>query len=131
MHFCKAHIAIGDDNNNVMVRAEFDPVSWPEVEILRVVHGPEAVTEVVPFARVNQTAKDERERLAMIYGEGPCQALWGGKNPPRELEAPDVKLPAGVTWKNPLTSEVETTAAAKPEPAEPEEPEPKTAAKKK
>lgn len=110
MHFCKANVAIGDDNNNIMVRSEFAPVSWPEVEILRIIHGSEAVTEVVPFARVNQTAKEERERLALIYGEGPCMQLWGGKNPPRELEAPDAKLPAGVTfsWKNPLTMAIET-----------------------
>lgn len=107
MHFCTAKIAIGGDNRNIAIRDEFNPISWPEIEVLRLLHGDDALEDVVPFVRVNQPGKDERTRLAQIYGETPIQQCWGGRNAPSELEAPDVKLPAKVTWRNPLTGAIE------------------------
>jgi hypothetical protein len=107
MHFCKASIAIGGDSRNIMTRDEFNPVSWPEFDILRLLHGDDAVADVVPFVRVSQTGRDERARLALIYGEGPLQMCWGGRNPPAELEAPGATLPDKVTWQNPITGRIE------------------------
>lgn len=109
MHFCTANVAIGGDTRNIMIRSEFSPVSWPEIDILRLVHGNDAVTEVQPFVSVKQAARDERERLSYIYNDGPCSECWGGRNAPRELEAPDVQLPSDVIWQNPLTGEVENS----------------------
>lgn len=109
MHFCKANIAIGGDDRNVAARAEYSPVSWPEIEILRLVHGEQSVTEVQPFAEVRQSAREERDRLALIYGPELCAHAWGGRSSPTEMEAPGVKLRAGVSWLNPLTNEEEVT----------------------
>lgn len=109
MHFCTAHVAIGGDNRNVMYRDEFAPVSWPEVEVLREVHGPEAVTEVIPFVDVRQTARAERDRLVRRYGEEVMAARWGGKNSPDELKAAGARLRANVVWRNPLSNHIEIT----------------------
>jgi hypothetical protein len=109
MHFCKANIAIGGDIRNIMNRSEYSPLSWPEIEVLREIHGAESINDVVPFVDVKQTAKAERERLAMMYGEAPLQARWGGKNAPDELTAPDAKLPSDVIWLNPLSGQLEKT----------------------
>jgi hypothetical protein len=109
MHFCKAKIAIGGDIRNVMNRTEFNPVSWPEVEVLRVVHGTAFVDEVEPFVSVPQKPRDERVRLALIYGDEPLGAIWGGMNAPNEMEAPRAALKEGVVWFNQLTGRAEIT----------------------
>lgn len=109
MHFCRAKVLIGGDNRNVMVRSEFNPVSWPEVQVLQEVHGTGSVEDVEPFVAVKQKAKDERERLARIYGEAPLQQIWGGRNAPDELEAPEARLVSDLLWFNPLTQQAETT----------------------
>jgi hypothetical protein len=116
MHFCTAHIAIGSDDRNTMVRGEYNPVSWPEIEILRLVHGEHAITEVVPFAEVRQDPKSERERLSEIYGAEHCANAWGGRSSPSEMNAPGVKLKAGIEWVNPLTYETEITGTDDAEP---------------
>jgi hypothetical protein len=110
MHFCTAAVAIGGDTRNTMIRGEFSPVSWPEIEILRIVHGDQSITDVSPFVRVPQSPREERARLADIYGEPPLAVAWGGRSAPGEVEAPGVDLKAGVAWFNPLTHRVEITA---------------------
>lgn len=109
MHFCTAKVHIGGDSANVMVRDHFSPLSWPEIAVLRVLHGDESIVDVEPFVSVKQSAKDERQRLAYTYGEDNVQAVWGGKHAPDEMEAEKVKLKAGVKWMNPLSGMVEET----------------------
>jgi hypothetical protein len=117
MHFCKASIAIGSDVRNVMLRDEFNPISWPEVDILRLIHGDDAVTDVIPFVSVNQQGRAERDRLSLIYGEGPAIQCWGGRNSPNELDAPGVPmLPRKFAWKNPITGRVEGELKVPPQP---------------
>jgi hypothetical protein len=122
MHFCKANIALGGDDRNVVVRTENDPVSWPEIEILRLLHGGQSITEVQPFARVTQPGRIERERLAMLYGDEVCAHAWGGRSAPAEMDAPDVHVRGGVSWFNPLTREYEITEADESVPFDEDEP---------
>jgi hypothetical protein len=109
MHFCTAKIQIGGDNNNVMVRDHYSPVSWPEIALLTVIHGEGSVIDVEPFVYVKQPPRNERGRLDFIYGRGPGQVVWGGQNAPDEMDAPKVKLKAGIQWLNPITSLLEIT----------------------
>ena len=111
MHFCTGHVAIGGDTRNIMYRDEFDPVSWPEIEVLREIHGFDAVTDVKPFVDVNQSPRAERDRLAMKYGDEVLATRWGGKNPPTELVAPRATIKPDVVWKNPLSRQTEKTTA--------------------
>jgi hypothetical protein len=107
MDFCTAKISLGGDDRNIMTRDRFNPVSWPEIEIIRLMHGEQSVSEVSPFVRVNQAPRAERERLALIYGEAPLMQCWGGKNPPHEMEAPgEFEMPKSPTWLNPITGRV-------------------------
>jgi hypothetical protein len=109
MHFCRAKILIGGDVRNSMARSEFNPVSWPEIEVLNEVHGKGSVEDIQPFVSVKQKPKDERDRLAMIYGEEAVKAVWGGRNAPDEMEMPKAELEADLTWFNPLTGRAENT----------------------
>lgn len=43
-------------------------VTIPEILILRVIHGGEAVTDLHEMAQVKRTDAEERDRLANIYG---------------------------------------------------------------
>jgi hypothetical protein len=115
MHFCTAKVAIGGDTQNIRVRDPYDPVSWPELEVLRTLHGEEFVTDVEPFAVVKQPPKVERDRLALIYGEQVLAHIWGGQRPPHEMDSPDGAIKPGLQWFNPVTFELERV----PEPAEP------------
>ena len=118
MHFCKAVIAPAEDMRNTVHRTEYSPISWPEVEIIRAIHGDASVVEIVPFVSVPQTPRAERQRLAEIYGDSACAHVWGGRSGPSEMEAPAATLKAGVTWINPLTFETEITGGATAQPPE-------------
>lgn len=107
MHFCVAMIAIEGDQQQTVWRDFFKPVSWPEIEMLRHLHGEDAVTDVVPFVRVEQSHKAERDRLALLYTEKYIQEIWPGRAPKFDLEAPEAKIAYGMLWKNPLTNEEE------------------------
>jgi hypothetical protein len=104
---------------NIATRDAFAPVSWPEVHVLREVHGAEAIMDVEPFVDVKQTAKAERERLSMKYGDEVLAQLWGGKNAPPELVASGARLKPDVVWLNPLSGQMEKTTAKGSEPYTP------------
>jgi hypothetical protein len=123
MHFCTAKIALASDITNVMIRGPFNPISWPEIEVIRYIHGNTSVEDIEVIASVKQSGKDERARLNLIYGEEPLIALWGGRNTPGEMEDPKAKkIKDGTVWLNPITFQQEVTGAKKEEP-EPEEAE--------
>lgn len=105
MHFCTANIKLAGDARNVVHRDAFAPISWPEVDVLRFIHGEDAVTDVRPFVSFPQSAKAEKDRLRLIYGDV-VEHVFPGRNPQMELEAPTAKLPAQAPlWVNPIDPE--------------------------
>jgi len=109
MHFCTAYVQIAGDRDQTVFRDMYAPISWPEVEVLRVIHGDEAVTEVKPFVRVEQKPRAERERLALRYGKDYVDAALGqGRGDNIIVDAPEADIAHGATWKNPLTQLEET-----------------------
>ncbi len=106
MHFCKATIRVSGDLRTVVVRDTHNPVSWPEIEILRALHGDESLVDVKPFVRVEQSPKDEKERLRGIYGNAVLENVFPGRNPQMEMEAPGAKLPVEkIAWRNPIDND--------------------------
>jgi hypothetical protein len=117
MHFCTAYIAIAGDDQQIMYRGPFDPVSWPEIEVLRVIHGDLAVRDVHPFVRVEQDARAEQERLALIYGDVVTKEVYRGRKPSMDLDAAEMDILAdGQAWLNPLTKQIEALEQLEPEP---------------
>jgi hypothetical protein len=102
LHFCTAKIALADDITQTVIRGYFNPISWPEVDVIRSIHGDSAVTEVEPFVEVKQTARDEKIRLAGIYGNDVIEAVYPGRNPQMEMIAPGVKLKVAPVWHSPI-----------------------------
>jgi hypothetical protein len=106
MHFCTARVLIAGDSGQVVMRDRYSPVSWPELEILKVLHGEDAVLDIQPFVKVPQPPKAERDRLVLLYGEPVVQHIWGGNRPPTEMSPagslPDIDGP----WFDPIMHEV-------------------------
>lgn len=100
--FCSALVRLAGDLGHVVPRDNFSPVSWPEIDVLRFIHGDDAIVEIKVIARVNQTAKQEKERLRLIYGPV-VEDVYPGKNPQMELDMPGAKAPdQGIVWRNPI-----------------------------
>jgi hypothetical protein len=116
MHFCTAYVAIAGDKDQIVCRNFFNPVSWPEIEVLRFIHGDDAVTEVQPFVYVERAERAERERLILLYGGEPIAACLGARNARIDMDAPEADIAYGSVWKNPLT-QLEETIEAAPTPA--------------
>ena len=106
MHFVTCKVRIAGDMRMEVVRGAFNPVSYPEVEVLRYLHGDDAVLDVKPLAEAQQTAREEKERLSLKYGRVVAETIFPGKNPQMELEIPRAQLPADPVWRNPLDKEV-------------------------
>lgn len=109
MHFCTAMVAIANDDQQVVPRGPFNPISWPEIEVLRTIHGDEAVRNVKPFVFVEQDAKAEQQRLLLIYGPVVTDEVFRGRKPVIEMDAAEMDvLEPGTLWMNPITREVLT-----------------------
>ena len=106
MHFCTCSIRIDGDMRTVVPRDIFCPVSYPEIDVLRHIHGEDAVLDVKPFISVEQTTKDEKFRLGLKYGGEVLEIVYPGRNPSMTMEVPNARLPAPpAKWFNPLDPE--------------------------
>ena len=123
MHFCTAMVMVAGDKDQIVFKDKFNPVSWPEIELLRVIHGDDAVSEVKPFVRVDQRPRDERTRLILKYGKPYVDECFPGRGGDIVTEAAEAGIAYGETWKNPLTQLEETIDGDGPavdaEPAKP------------
>jgi hypothetical protein len=94
---------VAGDKDQTVYRDEFNPLSWPEVELVRTIHGDDAVLEVKPFVHINQTWRDERARLVLKYGREYVEACFPGRGANIQTDAPEAEISHGKIWKNPLT----------------------------
>ena len=106
MHFVTCNVRLAGDMRMEVVRDAFNPVSYPEVEILRFIHGDDAVLNVKAIAEVAQSAKEEKERLSLKYGTANVETVFPGKNPQMELKMPKASIDPDQNWWNPLDKEV-------------------------
>jgi len=106
MHFVSCKVRLAGNMGMEVVRDAFNPVSYPEVEILRYIHGDDAVLDVKVIGEAEQSARDEKERLSLKYGTSVVETVYPGRNPSAlELEMPKAKVEEQ-PWHNPLDKEV-------------------------
>lgn len=81
MNLVTAEILIGGDLRNTVVRGEHNPITVPEIEVLRAVHGGEETVKVgEPCGTVKRSAKQEKIRLVTRYGKKIVDAIYPGIN---------------------------------------------------
>jgi hypothetical protein len=68
MQIIGCSIALGGDDGQIVVREAHNPVSYPELLILKSLHGDENVRDVVMLGEDDRDLDGERQRLLGIYG---------------------------------------------------------------
>lgn len=87
LYTCKLHIA--GDIRSVTVKGERNPVSYPEVLILRAKHGDDSVRDIEPCEAEHpwRTEANEPNYLAMRYGHSIVQQMFPGVRPQMPFDA--------------------------------------------
>jgi len=111
MHLCTCEIAVGGDIRNTVVRDKFIPVTFPEINVLKLIHGEAAVTDVEVVDEVDRDPGEEKTRLLIKYPKAAVESLFPGTKPPMETEVPDVKKAS----KRKPRKKAAVKAAAQPE----------------
>lgn len=65
MQTANALLSLGGDHGNTVMKWA---ITAAEIAVLREIHGDESVRDVEPVGHVKRTHRQERERLAAIYG---------------------------------------------------------------
>jgi len=94
MHLCTCEIAVAGDLRNTVIRGGHDPVTFPEVSILKFLHGEAAVTNVEVCGEVDRDPGEEKARLISKYPGQAVETLFPGTKPPMETEVRGYKQPS-------------------------------------
>ena len=104
IHMCKCRINLSGQNCHTVIFSEFNPVSWPEVQVLMALHGEENVMDIVPASIGEAWPGREKERLVQLYGPRVVEACFPGRNFRMEmLMTGDEDLPVHVEGGAPST----------------------------
>jgi hypothetical protein len=79
VHYCTCRINLAGQSCHIIVYDEFDPLSWPEVQVLMQLHDEENVTDIVPVKLGDVVPVREKERLIGQYGYRVVEAVFPGR----------------------------------------------------
>jgi hypothetical protein len=88
MHWCTGKVNLSGQNFTIIVYDESNPISWPEAQILMLLHGNDNVYEIKPCSVSDVSLIGEKERLAVKYGFKPVEQVFPGRNPRMETLMP-------------------------------------------
>jgi hypothetical protein len=88
MHFCTCTVNLAGQGMTFVDFYPQNPVSWPEVQVLMLVHGEENVTNIKPIALADVHPSREKERLARKYGWRAAEQVFPGRSFRMELLMP-------------------------------------------
>lgn len=81
-HVVTCRIQVGGDPGTIVVRNKTRPVPYPEIPILRHLHGETNVYDVEVCGLVARNAGSlEKNRMATVYGREAVEAVYPGKSP--------------------------------------------------
>ena len=87
MDLCTCKITLGGDRRQVVFRGPLRPMTYPEIDLMRYMHGDRYVEDVVVIKTVETTNAAEVEALRTKYGKSAREA-FPGTRPRLPLEAP-------------------------------------------
>lgn len=88
MDICTCMVTLAGDARTVVARGVTNPMSYPEVDIMRFIHGDRAVNDVKVIKTVQTTNANELASIRLKYGAQAKEA-FPGQRPRLPLEAPD------------------------------------------
>lgn len=80
IQYCRCRINLAGQNCHTVILNEFNPVSWPEVQVLMQLHGEENVMDIVPVSVGAVWPTEEKNRLIGIYGHRIVEQCFPGRN---------------------------------------------------
>ena len=120
VQYCRCRINLAGQNCHTIILNEYNPVTWPEVQILMQLHGEENVMDIAPVGIGEVWPSNEKTRLVNRYGVRVVEACFPGRNFRMEyMMTAETDLPRydeNGQMVEPLD------AAPKPEPKKEEEP---------
>jgi hypothetical protein len=104
IHYCKCRVNLSGQNCHIVNFNEFNPVTWPEVQVLMALHGEENVMDILPISIGEVYPNREKERLIQIYGLRVVEGCFPGRAFRMEmLMTGDEDLPPFVEGQAPST----------------------------
>lgn len=89
-----AHINLAGDRGNTVVKGSSNPITLPELFVLRTLHGGnENVHTLVEVGEVERSAAEEYERLEHLYGAPVVNAIFPGAVGRNRLPERDDNIP--------------------------------------
>lgn len=80
MQMLSCAVAVAGDDHSI-VRREYDTaVTFPELLILKALHGPENVRDIADAGDVSRDPDDERQRLRSLYGHTIVAQVFPGEH---------------------------------------------------
>lgn len=79
IQYCTCKINLAGQNCHTVVYNQFNPVTWPEVQVLQAVHGDENVMDIMPCGIGEVWPTEEKNRLIGIYGHRIVEACFPGR----------------------------------------------------
>lgn len=77
----RCEIALGGDIGNTVVRGRGNPITYPELGIIQLIHGDEAVWDIHVLGTCEMTNDQMLDRLKVIYREEDVKAVYPGAKP--------------------------------------------------
>jgi hypothetical protein len=69
MHWCTCRINLSGQNCHIIVYDKHAPRSWPEMQVLSLLHGEDNIYDIKPCAVAEVNPSDEKRRLWAKYGK--------------------------------------------------------------
>jgi hypothetical protein len=119
MQLLSCYISIAGDDDQIVVREHDSAVTFPEMLILKALHGGDSVRNIKDAGEVERDSDEERQRLIALYGYEIVKQVFPGEHTAlpehdarmkrerakeKEAETPDV-----LRAEEPETSETEET----------------------
>jgi len=79
IQYCTCKINLAGQNCHTVIYNEFNPVTWPEIQVLMQLHGEENVMDIMPCGIGEVWPTDEKNRLTSTYGPKVVEACFPGR----------------------------------------------------
>jgi hypothetical protein len=79
MHWCTCRVNLAGQGYTVVEFNQFNPVSWPEVQVLMLTHGEENIFDIKPVRISETTPRLEKDRLVAKYTYRPVEQTFPGR----------------------------------------------------
>lgn len=88
MHWCTARVNLAGNGYTVVWFDTTSMVSWPEIQVIMLLHGEENVFEIKARGIGETSIAAEKERLQLKYGFKPVEHVFPGRAPRMETLMP-------------------------------------------